>query len=250
MTTTNQTLKPFAELQAEALTEHAVRTYADPKSAPEHRDAAKKHLLNPVDKGIDWTRVPLERRRQIMLAIDDLKRLEEDGTCFAGELDNASEFARAYQACDGRISAGEFALLQALKLTPHERRQRWDDLKLVEAYGLLRVGGIELSKPAVAGITGIAASTAAEAAGSSATKVEAPEQVPLVTQPFNMPVVESVEPSAADFIELDATPSRPENRVLTDEELKIQDPEADKLIKQAKTMDMWNAINANRRRWP
>jgi len=139
MTTTNQALRPFAELQAEGLTAHAMRTYADPKSAHEHREAAKKHLLQSADKGIDWTRVPLERRRQLLLALDDLERLKENGDCFAAELDTAGEFVRAYQAADGRISPGEFGLLAALKLTPHDRRKRWDDLGRPRASRSVRV---------------------------------------------------------------------------------------------------------------
>ncbi len=238
MTTTNQALRPFAELQTEALTSHAMVVFADPKSPLEHRNAAKAHLLKPTSEGIDWSKVPLERRRQILLALDDLKRLEADGDCFAVELDNAGEFARAYQACDGRISPGEFGLLAALRLTPHERRKRWDDLKLVEAYGLLRVGGVELAKPSSAGKESISAP-------GRELNTSGDLSQPLVTEPFNMPFVEPVEPSAADFIELDCPPNRPPvdpRRRLSDAELAEHDPDRAEAVHDAKSAQAWEAF--------
>ena len=60
-----------------------------------------------------------------------------------------------------------------------------------------------------------------------------------------MPAVEPVEPSAADFIELDDVPSKPPfdpNHRLSDAELAEQDPERASEISKAKTMDRLEAM--------
>ena len=236
MTTTKQALRPFSELQIEAATGFAMSVFTDPASSTDHRDAAKRHLMKPSAESVDWKRVPLVRRHQILLALDDLKRLAEDDGCFEGEIDNQSEFARAYQATDGRISPGEFGLLAALRLTPLERRARWDDLDLAEMYGLLRVGGVQLAPEAPA-VESVPVPLPAE-----------PEPV-FELNAFTMPLAEQVETSAADFIELDLVKKpklepKPANRRLADHELT---GEASDVVKKAKTQQFREGVLGSRR---
>ena len=237
MTTTKQALRPFSELQIEAATGFAMQVFADPASSTDHRDAARQHLMRPSAESVDWSRVPLARRHQILLALDDLKRLAEDSDCFAVEVDNQSEFARAYQSSDGRISPGEFGLLSALRLTPLERRARWDDLDLAEVYGLLRVGGVQLAPEAPA-VEQVPEPLPAE-----------PEPVP-VLNPFSMPLAEQVETSAADFLELDLPGKKPKlepkpaNRRLADHELT---GEASDVVKKAKLQQFREGVLGSRR---
>ena len=238
MTTTKQALRPFSELQIEAATGFAMSVFTDPASSTDHRDAAKRHLMKPSAESVDWKRVPLVRRHQILLALDDLKRLAEDDGCFEGEIDNQSEFARAYQSSDGRISPGEFGLLAALRLTPLERRARWDDLDLAEVYGLLRVGGVQLAAPEAPAVEQVPEPLPAE-----------PEPVPELN-PFTMPLAEQVETSAADFIELDLPAKKPKlepkpaNRRLADHELT---GEASDAVKRAKRQQFREGVLGSRR---
>jgi len=277
MTTTKQALRPFSELQTEAATGFAMSVFTDPASSIDHRDAAKRHLMRPAAEGIDWTRVPLVRRHQILLALDDLKRLAEDGDCFVGELDNQSEFARAYQATDGRISPGEFALLASLRLTPLERRARWDDLDLAEIYGLLRVGGVQLAPeattlPPAGGKVAPDAERSAPAGAKRLPDDELPAErsapaganllpaesspppggkvLPLPElNPFTMPLAEQPETSAADFIELDLVKKpklepKPANRRLADHELTGEAADA---VRKSKLQQFRDGVLGSRR---
>lgn len=240
-------------LKSYDLREYALSVWKSPLYTAEAKAEAKA-ALTKVE--VDWTTVPLERRKLMLRVLDDVKLLT------AGLALRPLEYQLLLSAADQQLVAH----LEALKLTPHERRQRIAELE-GEFGQLSDLGPANLRDPTgtrtgqLSGPTGPIAEPKSEnfpiytqdhSANLQSDLTQSRDAVadlatgPAVASGFAMPAVnEPAEASAADFLELDLAgppirrPATPPNRRLADHELPDDQAEELKALRSRELLEAY-----------